>query len=172
MASALGAPEGGLILEDLAEGIRDGERARKSGGGVEVLLADGRCVPRSRYLLRSVARRSGLFGLKLVLTTYSEELCVKCASSTSCRVSFILSSILTVVSPSARYFPVTFVLPSSPRFLGVPVYLFVCPLPLLVRSPRERSRAPRGFNGHDAARCVSLRLRCEREREHERAEWM
>lgn len=30
--------------------------------------------------------------------TYSEELCVKCASSTSCRVSFILSSILTVVS--------------------------------------------------------------------------
>lgn len=51
MASAPGDPKGGLILKDLVEGITDGEQVRR---GAEV-LADGRCVPRSRYLLRSVA---------------------------------------------------------------------------------------------------------------------
>lgn len=42
------------------KGIRDGE--------AQEVLADGRCVPRSRYLLRSVAQRNGLFELKLVPT--------------------------------------------------------------------------------------------------------
>lgn len=123
MASALEAPEGGLILEDLVEGIRDGEREHGRG---EVLLADGRCVPRSRYLLRSVAEERVVRAKTCTYYLLRGELCVKCAWSTSCRVSFILSSILTVVSPSTllpRHLRLTVSLAFS-VYLGL--YLFVC----------------------------------------------
>lgn len=79
MASALlppEAPEGGLILKEptgereAAEGRRETSDGGGGGWGAKCRCRlTGRCVPRSRYLLRSVERRaSGLFGLKLVPT--------------------------------------------------------------------------------------------------------